>query len=271
MADVSSSSLHSATKWRTVFGFRRFHLSVADPDGITRNACQRIVRELIKQYEWQIISEDALVEWVLGSIKATITRAEVERLAKTCYAIALYEACKQSDDPVKRDRGYRELHRFLFRSAYKRWPGLERGVLEDGVQRALLLVYQQIESCRSPASFLGFASAKLRQAMTEEFRRRQREMPVDPDDIIPEPTQSSSSQVQIEREECRQALHVALGGLPEREQRAIVQKLLGFSDQEIADELGITANNVRVLRNRTIKRLRADPRLRPCLDFWTSP
>jgi RNA polymerase sigma factor (sigma-70 family) len=223
-------------------------------------ACRRIVRALIGKYGWALLREDDLVELVLGSAQPGISAAEVERLAKHHYTIALYEACWQGDDPDRRERGYGELFRFLFRAAHNRCPDLA----EDVTQRAIVLVYEQIDRCRSPGTFLAFALNKLRHALQQEQPVWGREVPLDETCRSSGDGSLTASPSELDRQERLQVMLDAIGRLPdERQRQAILLKFFGgLSDEAIGARLDITAGHVRVLRHRGISRLRQDERLR---------
>lgn len=229
-------------------------------DTAYRMACRRIVRALIEKYDWALLSEDELVELTLGSIRSQVAPAEVEKLTKHHYTIALYEACRQAEDLDRRERGYHELHGFLFRAAYNRWPELA----EDATQRALLLVYEQIDRCRSPGTFLAFALGKLRHAFQQEQRARGRELPLA--EIIQSSTERDRTvrSSHLDHQERCQVLLEAIQRLPnDLERKAILLKFFGgLSDAEIGARLEIAPGHVRVLRHRGIARLRKDKRLR---------
>lgn len=230
-------------------------------DTALRLDCRYIVRDLIRRYEWALLSEDELAELVLGSVESEISPAEVGRLAKHYYAIAMYEACRQDEDHDRREQGYYELSRYLFRAAYNRWPELA----EDATQRALLLVYEQIGRCRSPGTFLAFALYKLRQAFKQEPHARSKEEV----EIEPEPGPGSAGQegaeawTYLEGQERCQMLLEAIQRLPnDLMRKAVLLKYLeGLSDAEIGERLEITANYVRVLRHRGIRLLKKDKHL----------
>lgn len=217
------------------------------PDEI---ACRRVVQALIAQYDWALPREDDLMEWILASIQAEDSPTDLERVA---YSTALYEACRQTQDLDRRERGYRELFRFLFRVAYNRWPELA----EDATQRALVLVYEQMDHCRGPGTFLGFAFFKLLQGFTEERRAMPLDGPLP--EGLPAPFLSG-----LDQQEPLKILVEAIKRLPDqREQQVILLKFLGgLSDETIGARLQITPGHVRVLRHRGIARLREDKRLR---------
>jgi len=246
-----------------VFGARGGLPMRDDADHTTDTALcldsRHIVRDLIRKYGWALLSEDELVELVLGPAEAGIPPTEVKRLAKHHYAIAMYEACRQAEDQGRREQGYGELSRYLFRAAYNRWPELA----EDATQRALLLVYEQIECCRSPGTFLAFALNKLRHAFKQEWRARGKE------ESWPEPGPGSAegdgaeAWARLDDQERCQMLLEAVQRLPNDLMRKVVllKYFGGLSDAEIGERLGITANYVRVLRYRGIRRLQEDERL----------
>jgi RNA polymerase sigma factor (sigma-70 family) len=229
------------------------------PDG----ACRRIAQALIEENGWTLLSEQELAARVLHAHPGLETQEvspEMRRLAQNQYTIALYQACRQEQDATLRERAYRELHALLYRVAVRRWSELA----EDAAQRALVLVYEQIDRCRDPGAFVAFALYKLRHALKQEQRARGKERIVDDGllaqahaDVVPLATQ-------VDRRERCQTLLEAIERLGNaRERAAIAGKFLGGqSDAEIGACLDITAAHVRVLRHRGLRRLRNDENLR---------
>jgi len=229
--------------------------------------CRCLVRDLIERYEWALLSEDDLVDLVLSSARPGTSPDELERVAKHHYTRVLYEACRQSDDPRRRERAYRDLHRYLYRAAYHRWPELA----EDATQRALMLVYEQIDRCREPGTFLAFALWKLRHAFQQEQRARRL---VQDDEVLAvemERRHASppSARKEILRDERVSLLVKALCELSDpRKRQAIALKYFSdLSDAEIGQRLDVSVSYVRVLRHRGIKELRGDGRLRRYFDI----
>jgi len=223
---------------------------------IAHQVCLGVVQDLMARYGWRLLSADALVERVLNAASSAASPAELERLAKHHYTLVLYEACRQEEQLDRQEQGYYELFRFLFRVAHNRWPDLA----EDVTQRALVLIYEQIDRCRSPGAFLAFALNKLRHAFQQEQRARDHSPPPEPlaEDGVPSPS------VSLDHQERAQVLIVALHRLPdERQREVIVLKFFGgLSDEAMGYRLGITAGYVRVLRHRGIARLREDETLK---------
>ncbi len=179
--------------------------------------------------------------------------------AWTHYSCALYAACRQTDDHERREQAYHDLHRYLYRVAYNYCPDLA----DDVTQRAVFLVYEQIDRCQHPATFLSFARYKMLQA----FKLETSQKPAATSPLLEDDQESGVHQQQhfspldhLEHEETMRALLAAIQRLPDERQRYVVvlKYVAGLSDAPIARRLSITANHVRVLRNRALERLRND-------------
>jgi len=232
------------------------------PQALPAEACRRIAQALIEENGWSLLSGQELAERVLNAHRDSGVRTgpETRRLAQHQYTIALYEACRQAQDATLRECAYRELHGMLYRAALRRWPELA----EDSAQRALVLVYEQIDRCRDPGAFVAFALFKLRHALKQEQSARGHEVTIDEGLLAQIHADVAPPAAQVDRRERCQALLAAIERLAdERERAAIAFKFLGGqSDAEIGDKLGVTAAHVRVLRHRGLRRLRDDERLR---------
>ncbi|MEZ4866489.1 MAG: sigma-70 family RNA polymerase sigma factor [Caldilineaceae bacterium] len=224
---------------------------------------QTAVRGLIQRYDWTLLTEDELCREAQQVIAPEQRAAEVEKLVTGCYAKALYTACCQIDDSARREAAYIELRRFLYVNAQKRDP-IEA---EDLAQAALQLVIVQLDQCHTPTAFFTFAIFKLLQVI-KELRRRQAKAQQYGDDEteverVIEPQQQKLVD-RLTREEGWALLLNAVADLPNERQRSVVllKYVEELSDEEIAQQLGITANNVRVLRTRALSTLRSNPALR---------
>lgn len=226
----------------------------------SRLACQRAVQALIRQYDWGLLPERELVTRVWTVIHKRDTQGSLEELVKHQYIRVIYEACCQATDQARRERAYEELFRILYRVACQRWPDLVNSV----VQRGLELVYQQLDRCHDPATFLAFALNKLRQAATEELRVRAKTKSDLPLIEVGSTAEVEPPHIPLHQAESLRILISALERLPnDRQQKAIIWKYFeGMSDQEIGARLGITANYVRKLRHDGLTRLRQDQQLK---------
>lgn len=225
-------------------------------------SCQRAVHALVSRYGWTLLSERELVELTLAAA-AGARLEKLEPFVTTQYTIALCEACRQEIDLARRERAYADLFRYLYRIAFNRWPDSA----EDIAQRALVLVYEQIERCENPAAFLAFAAFKLRHAAQQELRQATHEL-AGPGDMAEDPAMPALDESAVLADEQRRALLDALGRLPDDRRRAVL--VLRFfhelSDDEIGRRLSVTPNYVRVLRFDALRRLRVDERLRAHVD-----
>jgi RNA polymerase sigma-70 factor, ECF subfamily len=219
--------------------------------------CRQMVRGLIARYRWSLIGEDELVAFGLGELADGVQPASLEHHTISHYSLLLYAACRQSDDLERQSQAYRDLHAYLYRVACQRRPDLA----DDVTQRALLLIYQQIERCREPKAFLQFALFKLRHAYQQE-QPNQAAPPLDIETVELADARAPQLTILVAQEGLRQLL-LALRDLPESQRQVISMKFIeGLSDEEIGQRLGLSAGNVRVIRFRGLQRLRNDPRLR---------
>lgn len=235
----------------------------------TDGACRRIAQALVEENGWSLLSGAELAARVLHAypgLDATDRNPELRRLAQHQYTMALYQACRQDQDAALRERAYRELHGLLYRVATNRWSELA----EDAAQRALVLVYEQIDRCRDPGAFVAFALFKLRHALKQEQRARGKELAVDDGLLAQVHADVAPPATQVDQHERCQTLLDAIGRLSnERERAAIAGRFLGGqSDAEIGERLDITAAHVRVLRHRGLRRLRNDEGLRAYVDSF---
>ncbi len=222
-----------------------------------RAACRSAVITLMARGAWTCAGEEELVDRVWRAAGPDASSATFDRLAKHHYSALLYEACLQNRDPQKREAAFGDLHRVLYRAAYNRWPELA----EDAAQRALVLVYVQLDRCREPGTFLAFALNKLRHAFQQEQRAR-KGSDVVLDDLAEmlADGQAGALAERLLSAESTAALLQAIERLPYPRQRSVVlwKFFGGLSDEDIGHRLGITSGHVRVLRHRGVDRLRAD-------------
>ncbi len=223
----------------------------------------------MKQYEWTLLPADDLAKQMLGDIEPGASETELERAAKHHYTHVLYQACLQEEDRQRRERAYRELSRYLYRAAYNRWPELA----EDAAQRALILVFEQIERCREPGAFLAFALWKLRHAFQIVQRARGKAFTREEFTQRNPARKQPSAHSRLAQKEQLHILTEAIGRIPdERKRQAIVLKYVaGLSDEEISVRLDVTEGYVRVLRHRGIERLRENEHLRDYFNIGTRP
>jgi len=219
------------------------------------------IEQLIQQFQWKLTDAETLYEDVVRDKSEEELQTGLNNIVKWRYAAIIFAACKSKEDTDRQNQAYAELRQYLLRDAQRRYPD----IAIDAAQRALQLIYEQIERCQSPETFLTFVRFKLLQA-TKEILQDKPPSP-DPDNdnpthgeaIIPDPT--------IERlckEEGIEELRSAIHQLPdERQRQTIILKYFeSLRDSEIAQRLNTTENHVRVLRNRAMVGLRGNKSLR---------
>ncbi len=229
----------------------------------TQERCASLVKELMSRYQWALISVELLAARVCERFTALNGKIPLSKIAIQEYTLVLYEACRQEDELSRKERAYTELYRYIYHVAKKKRPE----VGEDLAQQAILLVHEQFESCREPGAFLQFALFKLRQAETQWLRLEAKaalsdvEMPLS--QIQTREQTISPQAITLENEQVKVLLQALARLSDERKRDAIVLKyFMGLSDEEIAKQLHLTANHVRVLRNRGIQQLKQDANLK---------
>jgi RNA polymerase sigma factor (sigma-70 family) len=233
--------------------------TIHDADRDAYPACQRIVQDLIAKHRWTLLEPDELVERVLRSAPAG-SDAQMAAWAKHHYSAALYEACRQTENTDRCERGYDELARMLYRAAYNRLPELA----QDITQNTVATIMEQIHLCRNPGTFVAFALGKLRGASTEALRNKGRQPYEDEDALRTIATQHGRPAPSLAQRERTRAILRSIKSLPsERQQKVILLKYFEeLSDAQIAERLDISVANVRVSRHRGMEKLRQDERLK---------
>lgn len=223
-------------------------------------ACFHAVQALIARYGWTLLSTEELALSVSEALEAGAPTHSLEVLIKHQYTLALYAACRQSANHEQQARGFVDLHRYLYRAAFNRWPDSA----EDVAQCALLLVYEQIERCHEPAAFLAFALYKLLQAAQHEHKGLTKTLSIELLGVELHAPDSAALTFQLDRHERLRALSDALQRLPDERQRQVLvlKYFAGLNDEAIAAQLNLSAGNVRVIRHRGLARLRKDRHLR---------
>lgn len=220
-------------------------------------------RALLTRYPSLLITEDELTALMLRRTAEAGEDQAPPQLAYACFARALYSGCMAHDQPDRIERAYTDLFTYLQRIAGYRWPASAA----DITQRAIVLVYEQIACCRSPEAFLKFAQYKLLHAAQQE--RGAHRMPASLEAEALDATLASPADVGAAVLDLLtlEALVAALNRLLKPRQRAafVLKYFAAASDEQIGAQLGISAAYVAVLRNRAIKRLRADEQLRQLL------
>lgn len=233
-----------------------------DQDSALIDRYRITIRSLTARYGWALLTEDQLLGQLLGELEPGEPPADLERRIKNQYIVALYAACHPEADPQQQTQGYTDLARFLARPAYHRWPDLA----EDVIQQALMLVHAHFQRCRAPITFQAFALNCLRWAAQQVAGRPAPAQPLPEEQpaTAAEPSDPGADLLAAERS---RAVQEAVAALPERQRQTVVLKYFQhWSDEAIAEHLGSSPGNVRVIRHRALQQLRLHPGLRAYLD-----
>jgi len=118
--------------------------------------CQEVVGRLLAERDWHLIEPEEWVDRTLAQVQAGLV-AEPRRVAVYIYSQALYAACSGTQGDDRREHGYKELFRYLYDVARRRY----RLIDEDVAQQAIELVYERFAKCRDPGTFLAFALQQI--------------------------------------------------------------------------------------------------------------
>jgi RNA polymerase sigma factor (sigma-70 family) len=187
------------------------------------------------------------------------------------YSLALYHACSGNEGLDRQERGYLELHRYLYNVATLRY----QEVCDDATQAALVRIYTEFARCRVPIAFLMFAFRELMNAVrilrrqTGHYTRSLEIAMGDGEDalitLLTDPQQPDPLLVAIEQETIEQ-LYKLVAEFRRKHPRAIKQiaallmkYLRGMDDHAISEALNVSVKSVHELRSRARQRLRMDP------------
>jgi DNA-directed RNA polymerase specialized sigma24 family protein len=236
--------------------------------------CEVAVARLLARHGWQLLEREEFVRRTVAHLRAGIA-GDPRRAATYTYSLALHAACSGVDGPARRERGYTELHRYLYDSARRRYPD----VCDDATQRALEAVFTGFARCRQPGAFLAFALQCLMDAARVARRPLSRgeqslATPVGDNgrdtlgDLLPDARQPDPAEVVLDGERRARLGRYADEFLRKhpraRDQLAALwlKYIEGLDDATIGRRLGKPVSSVYVLRSRAIAKLHAEPRWR---------
>jgi RNA polymerase sigma factor (sigma-70 family) len=196
------------------------------------------------------------------------------------YCVILH-AANRKPGSFRERRAYTELWNYLYPIAL--YKTHNTNLAQDVTQQALVKVWTKRAQCREPGSYLSWATLILINEIREHFRveDRRRIQSKESAEKKPELTESDmerdddgEGQSAMDRAESAprsEGLEVLMADETQRElvliiqacvkndqqQRVLIQVFLNDKGyKEIAEELGITVNNVYVLRHRGLEALR---------------
>ncbi len=227
-----------------------------------------VVDGLIAKHGWQLLSRDSFVQQASAHFRAGLA-ADVRAAAIGTYSQALYEACANTANEQRQERGYSELGRYLYSMAYRRTRN-ER-ISEELTQAALVHVFEAIDRCRKPVAFLAFAAMYLHYAAKSAWREQAvgetlQEGDGDEQETLYEGPDQSTDPAQVciaqeLRREVKEMLDAVRLAHPRAGRQIDAVELTFLEDlteAEISARLATPVKNVYVLRSRGIDLLRSD-------------
>ena len=230
---------------------------------------RRAALHLLADFAWSLVPADELAAEAarhLGHVTdVSLTQAIIA--CQTVYSRLLFGACAGE---TQREAGYRELFFYLYKLAYNRVPEAD---VADVVQEALRLVYEKLDTCQQPETFLKFAYFRLRHAINRvRPARLSRVQSLDPwseagaEEPPPYATPLFMSLPQPEEaalhgdeaasvRDCLQKLWRQQPRASEQLKALILKYFDELDDVTIAERLDTTVANVHVLRSRALKKL----------------
>ncbi len=243
--------------------------------------CSEAVAQLCERYNWQLQAQDLLVQRACTCLHAGET-SNARRAAIYVYSHVLYLACSGIEGQLRQERGYTELHHYLYALARERYPE----VAEDATQIALERVFRNCERCRKPGAFLAFALQHLRDAARSLYRDHNQTQPFvhpaegrdnGPDALFGQ-DQPSPITTLLADERHTALLRLATDFLrrhPRASQQfaALWLKYIdNLDEQTISQRLGKSVKSIYVLRSRAIAKLRQDPQwIELAVEFGLTP
>lgn len=240
--------------------------------------CQAVARRLMADNDWRLIGETVFVEAVLAHVPAdqALDPQQIRRWCISAYCSqALYPACLGALGPDSQRRAFEELAGYLERIARRRWPD----VAQEAVQTGLVMIYEKVRLCRTPEAFLAFAIQQVWDAAKKHMRVGQRavsleewQTQLDADGEAADRDIAAAGDEGLEavtldadlRRQVAARIRVAWQGHPRarRQLEAVwLRYLHELSNEEVARVLETTPQNVSVLINRGLEKLREDDEL----------
>lgn len=146
-----------------------------------------------------------------------------------------------SEDMANKQKRYEALvnalHTDIYRYAY--WLVKDKAIAEDIVQETFLRAWKSLDSLKDEKAAKSWLITILRRENARRFERKQFDL-VDMDDVSLADT-GLSNETQIEHRELRQLM---AGLSDEYREPLMLQILLGYSGDEIAEQLDLNKNTV---------------------------
>jgi RNA polymerase sigma factor (sigma-70 family) len=238
-------------------------------------ACLAVVDRLAAVWGWQLLGRDVWARQAAELVQSGAA-ADPNRAAMLVYSRALHSACSGGEGRLRQDHGYRELFRYLYAGARRRYPE----IAEDVAQRASERVFALFARCHTPGAFLAFAFQQLLDAA--RVVRRQNNMSgfvpasmLGPAALGRLPDRTPDMVTQLIAAELRARFEQLSAEFLRKHPRAGQQiaalrlkYIDGLDDEAIGRQLGKSVGSIHTLRARAVEKLRAEPEWRAlAIDF----
>ena len=245
----------------------------ADP---LHEECRQVASKLLSRFGWSLLTETELTDKLLERVRLeqVIGVGKLPNLALNIYSTTLYDAC--TSDGFKREQGFKEVGNYLFRAISNHYP---KEIGETIVFDALVRIWQGIDTCQSPGTFIRFCLYRLQNASTDYLRGQARldkaealpeENTHDPDETpsVPPALVQAENLPEIDIDECgklRQQIYDEFMKLYQKYPKAKQQLtviyhvyLMELNVKEVAEKLGTTSKRIHELLSLGRGRVRAD-------------
>jgi DNA-directed RNA polymerase specialized sigma24 family protein len=238
---------------------------VVTPTADFSEHCRRIVRQVLDRHQWILVSYEVLVQEILRSIE-TGAAAKPWPATINIYCQHLYSACTGAEGVDRQERGFIELHRYLYEISFREVQDMPVDLREEAINETLFRVWQKLDQYRKPGAFLSNATFELLNVIRPWWSRQHAGASLDG---MPEPPASEAESdltARVIDQEMQETVKRCFDDTLRRHPRARQQLeavwlkfILQLDDTTISHYIGKPIATVHVLRSRGLKHLRSDP------------
>src|SRR4051794_19225944 len=227
--------------------------------------CHHVVEQVLARYEWTLVPYEALVQEVLLCLEAG-EAAEPWPATISVYCRHLYSACTGSAGVDRQERGFIELHRYLYELSFREAQDMPADLRAEAVNETLFRIWQKLDRYRKPSAFLSNATFEFLNVIRPWWSRQLVAVPLDM--IIEQPVPDSGADIaeRIIDQEMQDTVKRCFDDTLRRHPRARQQLeavwlkfIVQLDDTTISDCIGKSIASVHVLRSRGLSHLRHDP------------
>jgi RNA polymerase sigma factor (sigma-70 family) len=212
-----------------------------------------------------LVPDEALVQEVLNCLEAGEV-AEPWPATINVYCRHLYMACIGSEGVDRQERGFIELHRYLYDISFREAQDVPVDLREEAINETLFRIWQKLDRYRKPSAFLSNATFELLNVIRPWWSRRLTAIPLDTiaEDSLADSDRDIAARIidQEMQEIIRRCFDDTLRRNPRARQQleAVWLKfIMQLDDSTISDCIGKSIASVHVLRSRGLSHLRRDP------------